>query len=183
MHAVAGGDFLAGDRTDYFGNMGWAVGQLYTAKYFPPSAKAKIEALVLNLKAAFRGRIEKLDWMSPAAKKKAPAKKVAAEPAVPARKPGKPKVKAAAAAATATESKPKAAVKKTPAKKAPAGKAAGTAAAKAPAAAKKPAAKKAPVKTVVVKPAAKKPAAKKTAAPKSAAKPAAKKAPARAKKA
>lgn len=113
-----------------------------------------------------------------AAKKKAPAKKSAAEPAVPARKPGKPK----AAGASATETQPKAAVKKAPAKKAPAGKTAGTAAAKTPAA-KKPAAKKAPVKTVVVKPAAKKPAAKKSAAVKTAAKPAAKKAPARAKKA
>lgn len=119
-----------------------------------------------------------------AAKKKAPAKKAAAEAAVPARKPGKPK--AAAAAAPVAEAKPKAAAKKAPASKAPAGKTAGSAAAKAPAA-KKPAAKKAPVKTVVVKPTAKKPAAKKPAATKAtakpAAKPAAKKAPARAKKA
>ncbi len=119
-----------------------------------------------------------------AAKKKAPAKKVAAEAAVPARKPGKPKV--AAVAAKAAEAKPKAAAKKAPASKTPASKTAGSAAAKAPAA-KKPAAKKAPVKTVVVKPTAKKPAAKKPAATKAAAKPAvkpaAKKAPARAKKA
>lgn len=119
-----------------------------------------------------------------AAKKKAPAKKAAAEADVPARKPGKPKV--AAVAAKAAEAKPKAAAKKAPASKTPASKTAGSAAAKAPAA-KKPAAKKAPVKTVVVKPTAKKPAAKKPAATKAAAKPAvkpaAKKAPARAKKA
>jgi putative endopeptidase len=68
VHAVSGGDYGAGDRSDYFGTMGWAVGELYTAKYFPPAAKAKIEALVLNLKAAYRARIEKLDWMSPATK-------------------------------------------------------------------------------------------------------------------
>ena len=49
-----------------FGNLGWAVGQLYTAKYFPPQSKAKIEELVANLKAAYHARIEKLDWMSAA---------------------------------------------------------------------------------------------------------------------
>jgi len=64
VHAVAGGDYLAGGRFDRFGNMGWGVGELYTARYFPPAAKANIEALVLNLKAAYRARIQKLDWMS-----------------------------------------------------------------------------------------------------------------------
>ena len=71
VHAVSGGDFLAGDRFDRFGNLGWTVGELYAAAYFPPEAKAKIEALVLNLKAAYRTRIEKLDWMSPATKQMA----------------------------------------------------------------------------------------------------------------
>jgi putative endopeptidase len=71
VHAVAGGDFLSGDHVDSFGNLGWAVGQLYTAKYFPPSAKSKIEELVANLKAAFHTRIEHLDWMSAATKKEA----------------------------------------------------------------------------------------------------------------
>jgi len=65
VHLVAGGDYGVGDRYSSFGNLGWAVGQLYTAKYFPPSAKAKIEDLVANLKAAYRVRIQKLDWMSP----------------------------------------------------------------------------------------------------------------------
>lgn len=71
VHAVSGGDYGAGDRTDRFGNMGWAVGQLYTARYFTPEAKAKIAALVDNLKAAYRARLEKLDWMSPATKTEA----------------------------------------------------------------------------------------------------------------
>ncbi|HUO88262.1 MAG TPA: M13 family metallopeptidase [Rhizomicrobium sp.] len=71
VHAVSGGDYGAGDRGDYFGTMGWAVGELYTAKYFPPSAKAKITQLVLDLKAAFHARIQKLDWMSPKTKKDA----------------------------------------------------------------------------------------------------------------
>jgi putative endopeptidase len=69
VRAVGGGDCTAtGDRVDCFGNMGFAVGELYTARYFPPAAKAKIAALVLNVKAAMRARLERLDWMSPATK-------------------------------------------------------------------------------------------------------------------
>ena len=71
VHAVSGGDYGAGDRFDRFGNLGWAVGQLYTAKYFPPAAKAKIEVLVDNVKAAYRARLKRLDWMSPATKAEA----------------------------------------------------------------------------------------------------------------
>ncbi len=68
---VSGGDFGVGDRLGTFGTMGFGVGQLYTAKYFPPEAKAKIQDLVTNLKAAYRARIEKLDWMGPDTKKEA----------------------------------------------------------------------------------------------------------------
>ena len=71
VHAVSGGDYGAGDRFDRFGNLGWAVGELYTARYFPPEAKARIEALVGYVKAAYRGRLERLDWMSPATKAEA----------------------------------------------------------------------------------------------------------------
>ena len=67
VRAVGGAD-CSGDRVDCFGNMGFGVGQLYTAHYFPPAAKAKIEALVLNVKAAMRARLERLDWMGPATK-------------------------------------------------------------------------------------------------------------------
>jgi len=68
---VSGGDFGVGDRFGTFGTMGFGIGQLYTAKYFPPDAKAKIQELVDNLKAAYRARIEKLDWMGPETKKEA----------------------------------------------------------------------------------------------------------------
>jgi putative endopeptidase len=61
--AVGGADSGGADRFGSFGTMGFGVGQLYTAQYFPPEAKAKIEELVANLKAAYRARIEKLDWM------------------------------------------------------------------------------------------------------------------------
>ena len=71
VHAVSGGDYGAGDRYDRFGNLGWAVGQLYTTKYFPPEAKAKIEELVANLKVAMHARIEALDWMGAATKSEA----------------------------------------------------------------------------------------------------------------
>ena len=71
VHAVSGGDYLTGDRVDTFGNMGWGVGQLYTAKYFPPQSKVKIEELVANLKAAYHTRIEKLEWMGAATKQEA----------------------------------------------------------------------------------------------------------------
>ena len=69
--AISGGDFGVGDRFGTFGTMGFGVGQLFTAVYFPPEAKAKIEDLVANLKAAYRARIEKLDWMGPETKKEA----------------------------------------------------------------------------------------------------------------
>ena len=71
VYAVGGGDFGVGDRYGTFGTLGFGVGQLFTAKYFPPAAKAKIEALVDNLKSAFHARIEKLDWMGAETKKEA----------------------------------------------------------------------------------------------------------------
>jgi putative endopeptidase len=62
VRAVGGSD-CSGDRVDCFGDMGFGVGQLYAAQYFPPESKAKIEALVGNVKSAMRARIERLDWM------------------------------------------------------------------------------------------------------------------------
>lgn len=71
IRAVGGGDCLGADRLDCFGNMGFAVGQVYTARYFPPQDKAKIEALVANVKAAMRARLERLDWMQPRTRREA----------------------------------------------------------------------------------------------------------------
>lgn len=72
--AVSGDDFLVGDRFGTFGTMGFGVGQLFTAKYFPPSVKGQVEAMVHNLKAAFRTRLEHLDWMEDSTKREALAK-------------------------------------------------------------------------------------------------------------
>jgi putative endopeptidase len=44
--------------------MGDAVGRIYVARYFPPESKAKMEALVENLRLAFAARIRSVDWMS-----------------------------------------------------------------------------------------------------------------------
>jgi len=54
--------------------LGEAVGKLYVAKFFPPSEKARAEAMVKNEIAAFAKRIDRLDWMSPETKAKAKAK-------------------------------------------------------------------------------------------------------------
>ncbi len=48
-----------------------ALGELYVKKHFSAEAKQKINVLVDNLVAAYRARIEKLDWMADATKKKA----------------------------------------------------------------------------------------------------------------
>jgi len=56
------------------GGMGEAVGKIYVAKYFPPEAKAKIDALVHELIVALGQRIDRLDWMSAETKTKAHAK-------------------------------------------------------------------------------------------------------------
>ncbi len=51
--------------------MGEALGKLYVAKYFPPEAKAKAEALVRNIREAYDADIRSLGWMTPATKAKA----------------------------------------------------------------------------------------------------------------
>jgi predicted metalloendopeptidase len=55
-------------------SQGEALGSLYVAQYFPAERKARMEALVKNLLAAYKESINKLDWMSPATKKEAQAK-------------------------------------------------------------------------------------------------------------
>ncbi|HEX8747717.1 MAG TPA: M13 family metallopeptidase [Pyrinomonadaceae bacterium] len=54
--------------------LGDAVGKLYVRRYFPPQAKAKLEAIISNIVAAFGRRIDNLTWMSPATRAKAKAK-------------------------------------------------------------------------------------------------------------
>ena len=56
------------------GELGDAVGQIYAQRYFSPQAKAEAQAMVANIIAAFRKRIDSLDWMAPATKAEAQAK-------------------------------------------------------------------------------------------------------------
>lgn len=54
--------------------LGDAVGRLYVAKYFPPESKARIEAMVEQIRSALSRRIERLEWMTPSTKASAQAR-------------------------------------------------------------------------------------------------------------
>jgi endothelin-converting enzyme/putative endopeptidase len=95
-HAIAISKALAAERFAFFGTtlsgttqqrprdfradafvsntLGDPVGQIYAKRFFPPEAKAQVEAMVTNLLAAFRVRLENITWMTPATKKEAIAK-------------------------------------------------------------------------------------------------------------
>ncbi len=68
---IVGGGDCGADPSSCFGSIGWAVGDLYSQRYFPAATKAKITDLVGHLKTAFHHRIEKLDWMGPATRTEA----------------------------------------------------------------------------------------------------------------
>ena len=51
-----------------------AVGQMYVAKYFPESDKARVEEMVANIQQAFSKHIDNLDWMGDETKVKAQEK-------------------------------------------------------------------------------------------------------------
>jgi putative endopeptidase len=56
------------------GLLGDAVGQIYAQRYFPPEAKADVQAMVSNIISSFRKRIDALTWMDPKTKAEAQAK-------------------------------------------------------------------------------------------------------------
>ncbi len=60
--------------TNVNADLGDAVGKIYVGKYFPPSSKAEVQAIVKNLLAAFDRRVDGLEWMAPATKAQAKAK-------------------------------------------------------------------------------------------------------------
>lgn len=51
--------------------LGHDLGQLYSARFFPASAKAEIEGMADNIKQAFAVRVKSIDWMAPATKAEA----------------------------------------------------------------------------------------------------------------
>jgi len=56
------------------GILGEPAGKLYVTRYFKPEAKARMDALVKNILAAYRVGIDSLEWMSPETKAQAQAK-------------------------------------------------------------------------------------------------------------
>jgi putative endopeptidase len=56
------------------GSIGESVGRIYVARYFTPDAKAKMDALVGNLRTALQARLDTLAWMGPETKAKAQEK-------------------------------------------------------------------------------------------------------------
>jgi len=54
--------------------LGDEVGKIYAQRYFPAEAKAQADAMVSNIIAAFRQRIEALSWMDASTKAEAQAK-------------------------------------------------------------------------------------------------------------
>ena len=55
-------------------SLGEALGQVYVARTFTPESKARMQSMVNNLIAAFRDRLQKLEWMSEDTRKQAIAK-------------------------------------------------------------------------------------------------------------
>jgi putative endopeptidase len=55
-------------------SLGEVLGQVYVARTFTPESKARMQAMINNLIAAFRDHLQKLDWMSDETRKQAIAK-------------------------------------------------------------------------------------------------------------
>jgi len=53
------------------GDLGEALGQAYVARTFPPEAKARARAVIEDVRAAFRVRLQHLSWMSDATRTQA----------------------------------------------------------------------------------------------------------------
>ena len=53
------------------GDLGFAVGKLYVAKYFPPSSKKQVLDILHAIRAALKDDLSALAWMSPATRKAA----------------------------------------------------------------------------------------------------------------
>ena len=56
------------------GSIGEALGQLYVERHFPPAARERMAGLVTDVKAVFRDRLAKLEWMSEETRRKGLAK-------------------------------------------------------------------------------------------------------------
>lgn len=57
------------DSTDM--EIGHSLGQLFVARAYPPEAKAKMDDMIVNVKAAMKDSINGLEWMGPETRKQA----------------------------------------------------------------------------------------------------------------
>jgi putative endopeptidase len=64
------------------GNLGEMLGKLYVERHFPARAKARMEQLVANLRLAYKGGIDRLEWMSPETRAQAQQKLAAFTPKI-----------------------------------------------------------------------------------------------------
>ena len=62
--------------------LGEQLGQLYVEQHFRPAAKARMDQLVANLRAAFKAGIDQLEWMGPETRRQAQAKLAAFRPKI-----------------------------------------------------------------------------------------------------
>ena len=69
-------------RVGSLSSLGEAIGQVYVQRHFPESAKAQMDELVENLRAALRQSIERNDWMSADTKEEAYKKLEAFRPKI-----------------------------------------------------------------------------------------------------
>ena len=56
------------------GHLPSELGRLYVQRHFPPEVKAQVQAMVSNLIAVYRQRLQSISWMAPATKSQAVAK-------------------------------------------------------------------------------------------------------------
>jgi putative endopeptidase len=56
------------------GNIGEALGQLFVDKYYPPTAQARMSALIADLRSVLKDRLAKVPWMTEPTRAKALAK-------------------------------------------------------------------------------------------------------------
>jgi putative endopeptidase len=62
--------------------LGFDLGKIYVARYFPEGSKARAEALIRHIMAAYREDIATLDWMGPETRREALAKLEAIVPMI-----------------------------------------------------------------------------------------------------
>ncbi|HEY1581243.1 MAG TPA: M13 family metallopeptidase [Terracidiphilus sp.] len=55
-------------------HLGNELGRMYAERFFPPQVKAQVQAMVTNLIAVYRSRLQGVTWMAPATKAEAIAK-------------------------------------------------------------------------------------------------------------